>query len=502
MTVANKKTVRTSAIDTATGLLTEAGLDLTKELTSFDDAQLGYSVPQSSGAFSTVMSVHQVAEHVEWLTLHPEFSDVTPLYLGPSGVGKTYAIRAGAQRAADKMGRKLELVEKHVSLMGPTDLAGIPRPETRVVDFNGQMTEVQTKRTEFFPPHDLPMASAFPEHVAAFWRHQEYYTRYGQINRDIMRDHPLHVLFLDEFTNPSMPAVIQQCYPIIYGKQIAGMPLLPDTQVILAGNRPQDGTNSIALPRSATLRVNMIEVVPSLTGWFQHWALQTQEIPVAWGTDENGNVIVTETELRPRIHPTVIAYLNQNSGRFAPDLKGTPTMQPAESPRTWNSVARAMYAFENPMPGMQVDEKMMQNTIAGYIGQAGMLNFEAFRKFSSQLPDVRKLLNSPGVARPEDVREPIDGKKRPDWVQYGWMPEKWPTGIEIQITMTTQMVPLLKRENARRFMRLLLDGHITPDVGAMAMKLLRPMGIVTQLTHDWAMDEFSEWAAKYRHLMF
>lgn len=489
-----KKKIRTDLVDQAEAILTESGIDLAQELTAADDERLGYGAAQTSGTMATTMRVHEVVDHVEWIISHPGYEDMTPLYLGPSGVGKTYAIREGARRAAAAMGRELNLVEKHVSLMGPTDLGGVPRPEWRTVIVDGVATEVPTRRTEFLPPADLPMASAAPEHVAAYAAFRRRYEETGVADWGLLKDHPLQVLFFDEFTNPSMPAVIHQCFPVIYGKFIANMPLVPETQVILAGNRPQDGTNSIQLPRSATLRVNTVEVIPSLTGWFQHWALKTELRAIAWERDAHGQMQATEFERRPRIHPMIIAYLNQHPGRFAPDLKGVPTGQPAPSPRTWNSVSATLYTHQYPLPGARpVSEDLLFATIAGFIGQSEAHQFGGYRRYAADLPDARKLMNSAPSPRSDDAA----------YVPYGWLPMTWPTKMEIRLMLATQMVPLITKDNARRFMRFMLDGtRFPPEVAAMSMKLLRPMGIIEEVAHSWAMDEFSDWSARFRHLIF
>lgn len=488
------RVVRTTQLDEAQAVIDETGINLAEKLTSGDDARFGYAVADTGSSIATTMNVHEVVDHVRWLIMNPGFDDTTPIYVGPSGIGKTYAIREGARQAAEAMGRSLNMIEKHVSLMGPTDLGGVPRPEIKTKLVDGKLVEYATRRTEFLPPSDIPMESASPEHAAAILRFQEHLRLTGRPNWSLMHGHPLNVFFLDEFTNPSMPAVIHQCFPVIYGKHIANMPLLSDTQVILAGNRPQDGTSSITLPRSATLRVNTIEVIPSLLGWFQNWAFHIDEVPVAWEKQKDGQYEITEWERRPRIHPMIISYLNQHSGRFAPNLMKTPTGQPAPSPRTWNSVSTTLYAYQNPVDGEPtIPESLLFATVAGFIGQAEAHQFWAYRKYAKELPDVRKMLNSPGIKRSDDG----------NYVPYGWLPSQFPSGVDIQSMMATQMVMLVTKENARRFMRFLLDGNVfTPEVAAMTMKLMRPMGIVESVAHLWAPTEFTEWAGKFRKLIF
>lgn len=497
--------VSRSRVETAEAIVTGDGADLADLLLSADDHKLGYASVSEIDTMGK-MFVHEITDHIAYIATHPELRDTVPMYMGPSGIGKTFAIRAGIKKAGQIMGREVIVEERHLSNMGPTDILGVPRPEIKFIDRQGNFVSAleqaredvhtyETQRTVFYPPAYLPLISANPAHAIADSRYMDHWEKYGHSDFSIMKDFPLHVLFWDEVTNPSMPSVIHQIFSIIYGRQAAGHPLQPDTVNVIAGNRQQDGTNSIALPRSMTSRGDVIEVLPSLSGWFVNWALQTVSVATEWETDKKTGLIeVTAYEERPRVHPTVIAWLNRSPHSFAPNVQGTPTQQPFPAPRTWDAVSRAMYAQERPQnEALKMTDNTLFQTIVGHIGQSEAQLFWSFREQGHKLPNVRKLLNSADQPRSNDG----------DMVPYGWLPEKWPTEIDIQIQIGTQMAMNLNEANARRFMRFMLDtNYFSPEMAAMTMKMLRSMDDkINKVARHWARNEFTQFAMKYRAIM-
>lgn len=451
-----------SNIETVRSMLDEAGEELFDQLSNADDERLGYATVKPSGDFATFLYVDQIPDVIEWSLLNPELHSHTMCFLGSSAIGKTYAVREGFRRAAEKMGRPIvdaegndTFHEMHVSQLGPTDILGVPRDDGH-------------KRTDWYVPKKFALKNAHPEHDAAYQRFVETYRATGNLQYDLMKGYPLYGYFWDEVTNPSQPSIVHQCFSLWYGNYVADHPLVGDAFHVLAGNRVQDRTNSIYLAASATTRLGLIEAVPRLSGWLKAWAMQPIEI-----ADEEFT----------RVHPLVIAYLHRFSDRFSPDASTLPQMTPFPSPRTWTYVSDLLYANDRfPLP-----DNVLFASVAGRIGQSDARLFWAFRDHWKDLPDINKMLNSP--AKPGET--------------FGWLPNPWPKRTDVQVIMGTQMISKLNARNAERFMAFMSDQEkFPPEIAAMTMKLLRPSGKLDSLSSEWDRKGFSEWSRKFRSLLF
>ncbi len=433
--------------------LSRAGIDVAEMLAS--DNTLDAGSPSISG-MENALYIDQIPDLIRWHLMTPELHDHVTLILGPSAIGKTYAIRQGLAAAAQAMGREHILHEEHVSQMGPTDVMGVPRE-----DGHG--------RTVWFPPRKFALQSAHPEHQKAYDLFLADYQRSGSPDWSLMQRFPLYAYFLDEITNPSNPSIVHQLFSLIYGKFVADHKLVGDAAIIAAGNRVEDRTNSIYLAASATSRMTIMQAVPRFSGWLRSWALQ----PVTIGGEEHS-----------REHPAVIAYLTRFTEKFAPNSSAAPQMEPFPSPRTWTHVSELLYAHDrNP-----VSEELLFAAVAGRIGLADARQFWAFRENWRDLPDVNRLLNS----RPQG-----EGA-------YGWMPRTWPVNRpDLLCIMGTQMVTKLNAGNARRFMAFLNNPELfPPEWTAVPMRLLRPAGKLDALMNDWDEDGFQTWAEANQSLLF
>lgn len=432
---------------------------LRQRLAAVSDADLGYAPPASSGTLATTIHVHEIPDLVKWSIVEPSLHQHALCFLGSSAIGKTYAVRQGFLAACEELDRRPVLHELHVSQMGPTDVLGVPRDDGK-------------GRTVWHPPRMFPLESAAPDHARQYREatedlaaHNEWY-----IYWDAMREYPQYGLFFDEVTNPSNPSIIHQCFSIWHGKFVADHRLLPDTAIILAGNRVQDRTNSIPLAASATSRLDMIEVVPSLAGWLQSWAM---DVVRHEAEDYDGH------NDRTRVHPLVIAFLHRNSHLFAPDASGTPQMEPFPAPRNWSYVSDLLYAAETrPLP-----DRLLFAAVAGRVGDKAARDLWAFRQHAAELPDVDLLLNTDG--------DP-----------YGWLPEEWPRRLDLLHILAVQMVHALNETNSRRFMTFMLDeDKLPPEVAAAASRMLRPAGKLDPLADAWQPDLFERFGDKYHEFL-
>lgn len=432
-----------------TTLSLTAGEEVRDFLSRAGDRELGYAAATPSGTLATTIHVHEIPDLVHFTMVNPTLHDHALCFLGGSAIGKTYAIRQGFHAACAEMGRTPVLHELHVSQMGPTDVMGVPRDDGK-------------GRTVWYPPRIFPLAAAHPDHEREYrlaaQEFDEHPIFYNYVER--MEQHPQYGLFFDEVTNPSNPSILHQCFSIWHGKFVADHRLVGDTAILLAGNRVEDRTNSIPLAASATSRLDMVEVIPSLAGWLQSWAMVPDR--------RDGR--------HTREHPLVIAFLLRNSDRFSPPTAGVPQMQPYPAPRTWSYVSDLLYAADD----CRIADGLLFASIAGRVGDAAARDLWAFRDNYADLPSVSLLL---------DTDDASNG--------YGWLPDEWPKRLDILYLLATQMVQRLDEANSARFMRFMLDRERFPrEVAVTAFKLLRPAGKLDDLADDWQPELFNEFGAQ------
>lgn len=436
------------SIDDVKDSLLDSGLNLDADIVDIHHENWVEHKPL--GDLSHSIYVHQVPQLIVDHALNPELWSHTLCLLGPTAIGKTEGVRQGLDIAAMKMGRQLNLTELHVSQMGPVDALGVPREEN--------------KQTYWAPPKIWPLAeneetkTGHQSKVREFLRH---YNSTGNVEYDMLpTDWFVH--FHDEVTNPSSPQVPHQLFPAwcgdSEGRMIGGHRLVRDYFVVLAGNRVQDGTNSINLAASAVTRLGLIEVVPHFGGWLQSYAFRKRMF------------MGKETS---RVHPAIIAYLNKFNQHFAPqELDQRSPMDPFPTPRNWSYVSDLFYAHErNPM-----NEELFKASIAGRIGDATARELFTFLKYYAELPDVDKMLRG----------EPIHN-----------FPAK--NRIDLLAILGTQMVIHLNAKNASVFMKYINDDtKFPPEVAAMTMKQLRPADKLRDLAHKWAPKEFAEFTTIFK----
>ena len=407
-----------------------------------------------AGDVSHVIYVHQIPEIIAFHAMTPELWDHTLALMGPTAVGKTEGVRAGLNLAADRMGRTLHMHELHVSQMGPVDALGVPRE--------------RDNQTYWAPPEIWPLAKTLEMNQGHQTKVNDFLGNYratGKLEYELLpKDWFVH--FHDEVTNPSSPQVPHQLFPAWCGdsdgRMIGGHRLVRDYFVVLAGNRVQDGTNSINLANSAVTRLGLIEILPHYGGWLQNYAFKTR---------------VFQGQEVTKIHPIVIAYLNKFNARFAPqDSNDRSPMDPFPTPRNWKYVSDIFYANDN----RPLREDLLRPAIAGRIGNATAQELFTFISHYKDLPDVDKLL------RGEKVQMP-DPNKRPD----------------LTLILGTHMVMKLGPQNAKVFMAYMRDPKSFPgEISAATMKQLRPANKLGPLVREWAKEEFREWTKQYEAYVF
>lgn len=434
--------------------LIDNGLNLDADMTEISHD--GWVEHRPTGDLSHTIYVHQVPDFVAFHAMNPDLWSHTVCLLGPTAVGKTEGVRLGLEQAAVKMGRRLHLSELHVSQMGPVDALGVPR-------------EDEYNRTYWAPPVIWPLAdwaeNNGTKHQTKVANFLKQYHNTGTLDYTALpTDWFVH--FHDEVTNPSSAQVPHQLFPAwcgdSSGRMIGGHRLVSDYFVVLAGNRVEDGTNSINLAASAVTRLGLIEVLPHYGGWLQNYAFKSRMVA---------------GEEMAKIHPIVISYLNKFNGEFAPqNLNERSPMDPFPTPRNWKYVSDMLYANDmNPMR-----EDLLKAAIAGRIGDASAQQFFTFVTHYKDLPDVDKLMRGDKVPN-------FPGKNRPDLLAI----------------LGTHMVMKLNEKNAKVFMSYMLDSTLFPgEISAMTMKQLRPANKLQPLVREWATADFSKWTHQYKAYVF
>lgn len=432
--------------------LIDNGIDLDADITTLTNPD--WIDHRSGGEISQVIYVHQVPEFVAFHAMNPDLWGHTVGLFGPTAIGKTEAVRQGLELAAERMGRKLWMTELHVSQMGPVDALGVPRE--------------RDGRTYWAPMEMWPLAEVLEKRYGHETQVQQFLANYrktGKVNFEMLPE-DWYVHFHDEVTNPSSPQVPHQLFPSWLGdgqgRKIGGHRLVSDFQVVLAGNRVEDGTNSINLAASAVTRMGVIEVVPHYGGWLQHYAFKPRMI--------NG-------EEATKIHPIVIAYLNKFNRSFAPQEQNERSpMEPFPTPRNWKYVSDIFYAHES----YPLKDELLKSAIVGRVGASTAQELFTFITHYKDLPDVDKLMKGADISN-------FPKKNRPD----------------LLCILGTQMVMKLNESNAKVFMKYMNDEEkFPPEISAMTMRQLRPANKLTDLVRNWAPQEFSKWTEQKRAFVF
>lgn len=172
---------------------------------------------------------------------------ITPLLLGPPGVGKTHLVRKVAQNLG------LEVKEILLAQREPTDFLGIPHVKANE---NGEMRSRFALPEEFH--HDKPM-----------------------------------LIFLDEFLQAPLETQ-RAASEIILERRVGGKDLHPDTKIVCASNRKEDRAGTAELLGHNKSRLCTIHVTCTADDWL-NWAA---------GANINPLVIQYINENKGLLYPT------------------------------------------------------------------------------------------------------------------------------------------------------------------------------------------------------
>lgn len=255
-----------------------------------------------------------------------------------------------------------------------------------------------------------------------------------------------YLLFLDEL-NSASPEMQAAAYQLINDRRIGDYVLPPDCAIVGAGNRLGDRAIVTKLSSALANRMAHIDYEINNDDWCE-WAV------------------------KKGIHPHIVSFvrwrpsaLNEfdprnSSAEEAKRVAAVRTSLRFCTPRSWEKVSISL--------GSTGDEELLAETIPTIIGDAGAVEFQAFRKVIANMPDLDKILKSPKSA-------PL------------------PAGLDIRMALTTSLSMKCDRSNfvagltyVERFGSLEHSTYFMRDLASRDMKI----------THDaaytkWLIDNSS-----------
>jgi len=264
---------------------------------------------------------------------------ITPLLVGPPGVGKTSIVRAVAAKT------KLPCHELLASNCDAVDIAGLPFVS------NGELKRAL-----------LPQIKACVDKPG--------------------------ILFLDELT--AVPPSVQAPLMRLLLEHVAGNERLhPDSCVIGAANRPEECPGGIELSAASINRViKMVDFLPTLDeirGYF----------------DKVGDVGTRLHE--EFIDFSATLAVNGDLLDMSPPRPAIDAGAPFASPRAWERGLRAYAAYcDAAGVGFNVgkdDDDIGYALLSGAVGEAKAIAFLGIRKMRKHLPSVDEILGDPVKAK-------------------------------------------------------------------------------------------------------
>ncbi len=170
------------------------------------------------------------------------------------------------------------------------------------------------------------------------------------------------IIIFDELTAADRTLQVA-AYEFILDRKLGDLYTVPDGWYIVgAGNRASDRAVATTMSSALANRFMHVEIEPETEAWIK-WAL------------------------RHNIHPDVIGFI-----RFRPDCffdmqgnleRGWP------SPRTWERVSTMLHLIENDS---NHHERLHDISIEGLVGSGSGVEFNAYRKISNQMDNVKEMM--------------------------------------------------------------------------------------------------------------
>jgi DNA polymerase III delta prime subunit len=259
------------------------------------------------------------------------------LFLGPSGVGKTVSVQAAARSIAEKTG------EEYV------DYSDFSRMNT--VEKEHFLTDLKSrgKRPYFFV--DLLLLSHEPADFSGIPRESEIngmeVTKFVPMEWAMLLSQYPGMVFLDELSNVNRDDLRGVAYKLLDEGRTGSIVLSPETQIVAAGNRPDDSSVALPLPAPLLNRMDVCHVKgPQAEEWYKYAADR-------W----------------PQADPFLLGYLSKIAAiPVAPDAPETLWQFP--TPRACESLLKREYGQRTAFGDLSV-EKMNKMAVFALGGKEG-----------------------------------------------------------------------------------------------------------------------------------
>lgn len=290
----------------------------------------------------------KVSNIPKMLELQPR--DITTLFLGPPGIGKSEVVIEYAKKMAEKL--KLRFVD--------LDEAG---SSLALEELKEVLAFKDLRLTDVADVSDLvgypQVRNGFAEYVPWRWIYCLAKAAAG-------------VLFLDELTNVQRQDIIAAAYKLTNERKLGFIKLPKTVQIIAAGNSPEYSALANELPTPLVSRMRIFKVnPPSLQEWVDH---MVEKYGTGWDT-------------------RIAGYLTHFNSDFIAVPKEPQTLQPYPCPRSWT---RLGLQLKNAPP------EMLEELAEAFVGPEVGSRFAAFCRINVDLEqlltDTRKFfgLNTEG----------------------------------------------------------------------------------------------------------
>jgi hypothetical protein len=283
--------------------------------------------------------------------------NVTLVFLGAPGAGKSYQIRQVAEEEARQLGRKFidfstlsneifyEIIQNpskyyvfidlRLTRTDPTDLTGIPRSRTLRVG------EREIQYAEYEPLKHALLLSL--PNVAG-------------------------MLFLDELTNVQRLDLQALIFELIWDRRLGDRTLSPTVRVVAAGNDPEYSSVATELPAPVVSRALFFKVEPPTT---QEWIS-----------------FMSSTYNEGEWAKEVAAFLSRFPEHFIATNVPPSTLSPYPCPRSWTLLATTL---------PRVRREFWSAIAVAAVGEETARLFVTFIDKASEVPPLEKILSEPNM---------------------------------------------------------------------------------------------------------